>query len=206
MAFGGLTGSIAFGIACNHPQFNRLKVCQLSLLLIAISSSLVTMANKYVWICVYAFTFGVFDGCYEMLVPVITRDIAGSQRVAHAIGLLYCMMAFPKTLGPPIAGWLFDLSNDYSVSFYVTSAVTIIATAVMFLLNWVPLHKDRLEMEGNEMRSPKITNGPSHESVCDGFGINLRSEANDFVTCRWLPIYWVESRGEYEYREKLTVL
>ena len=154
----------------------------------------------------YAFTFGVFDGCYEMLVPVITRDIAGSQRVAHAIGLLYCMMAFPKTLGPPIAGWLFDLSNDYSVSFYVTSAVTIIATAVMFLLNWVPLHKDRLEMEGNEMHSPKITNGPSHKSVCDGFGINLRSEADDFVTRRWLPIYWVESRGEYEYREKLTVL
>ena len=141
-----------------------------------------------------------------MLVPVITRDIAGPQRVAHAIGLLYCMMAFPKTLGPPIAGWLFDLSNDYSVSFYVTSAVTIIATAVMFLLNWVPLHKDRIEMEENEMHSPKIRDEPSHESVYDGFGINLTPEADDFVTRRWLPIYWVESRGEYEYREKLTVL
>ena len=154
----------------------------------------------------YAFTFGVFDGCYEMLVPVITRDIAGSQRVAHAIGLLYCMMAFPKTLGPPIAGWLFDLSNDYSVSFYVTSAVTIIATAVMFLLNWVPLHKDRMEMEENEMHSPKITEEPSHESVYNGLGINLTPEADDSVTRKWLPIYWVESRGEYEYREKLTVL
>ena len=154
----------------------------------------------------YAFTFGVFDGCYEMLVPVITRDIAGSQRVAHAIGLLYCMMAFPKTLGPPIAGWLFDLSNDYSVSFYVTSAVTIIATAVMFLLNWVPLHKDRMEMEENEKHSSKITEEPSHESVYNGLGINLKPEADDSVTRKWLPIYWVESRGEYEYREKLTVL
>ena len=141
-----------------------------------------------------------------MLVPVITRDIAGSQRVAHAIGLLYCMMAFPKTLGPPIAGWLFDLSNDYSVSFYVTSAVTIIATAVMFLLNWVPLHKDRMEMEENEKHSSKITEEPSHESVYNGLGINLKPEADDSVTRKWLPIYWVESRGEYEYREKLTVL
>ena len=206
MAFGGLTGSIAFGIACDLPRFNRLKVCQLSLFLMAISSSLVTMAAKYIWICVYAFTFGVFDGCYEMLVPVITRDIAGPRRVAHAIGLLYCIIAFPKTLGPPIAGWLFDLSNDYSVSFYVTSAVTIIATAIMFLLNWVPIHKDRLEMEENEMSSPTIINEPSHKSVCDDLRMNLKPEADDSVTRGWLPIYWVESRGEYEYREKLTVL
>lgn len=147
-----------------------------------------------------------------MLVPVITRDIAGSRKVARAIGLLYCMMAFPKTLGPPIAGWLFDLSGDYNVSFYVTSAVTMVATSIMFLLNWVPIHKDRVKMEEKEMQSPKTTDESSYTGVCDGLRKDVTRETADDLRVKrygsknWLPIYLVESSGEYEYIEKMTVL
>ena len=108
----------------------------------SVSTSLVTLATKYTWICVYTIATGVLDGGYEMLVPVITRDLVGPRRVARAIGVLYCLMAFPKTLGPPIAGWLFDLSNDYNISFYITGAVTTLAASIMFLLNWVPSPDD----------------------------------------------------------------
>lgn len=34
----------------------------------------------------YAFAFGFCDGCYEMLIPVVTRDIVGVNKVGHAIG------------------------------------------------------------------------------------------------------------------------
>lgn len=209
MAFGVLVGSVTFGFACDLPRFNRLKVCQLTLFLISLSSSLVTIATKYEWICVFAFAFGLLDGSYEMLVPVITRDLVGTRKVARAIGVLYCFMAFPKTLGPPIAGWLFDLSNDYSVSFYVTGAVTMFSTAIMFLLNWIPRTEDRKEIE---VQLPECDDNPHDSEACDGLEQNLSlktaggSRAQPFGSTIWLPVYFAESSGEYIYLEKLTVV
>lgn len=209
LAFGVLVGSIGFGIACDLPRFNRLKVCQVTLFLLSLSTSLVTMATKYEWICVYTFTFGGLDGGYEMLVPVITRDLVGPRQVARAIGVLYCLMAFPKTLGPPIAGWLFELSNDYSVSFYVTGAVTMLATSIMFLLNWVPPSDDRKEIV---MQSLEYNDDPHNNDTCDGLGSNLKLKTSSELPAQaygstvWLPTYFVESSGEYIYLEKLTAV
>ena len=175
----------------------------------SLSTSLVTLATKYAWICVYTVAFGILDGGYEMLVPVITRDLVGPRRVARAIGVLYCLMAFPKTLGPPIAGWLFDLSNDYNVSFYITGAVTILATSIMFLLNWVPSSDDRKELV---MESLEYNNDQLETDLCDGQGQNLKIKtfselpAQPYGSTIWLPIYFVESSGEYIYMEKLTAV
>lgn len=209
LAFGVLVGSITFGFACDLPRFNRLKVCQVTLFLMSLSSSLVTIATKYDWICVYAFAFGVLDGGYEMLVPVITRDLVGPRKVARAIGVLYCLMAFPKTLGPPIAGRLFDVSKDYSVSFYVTGAVTMLATSIMFLLNWIPPAEDRKEIL---MKPPECDDEPHNSDTCDGLGQNLSLKtasglrAQIYGSSVWLPVFFAESSGEYIYLEKLTVV
>lgn len=157
----------------------------------------------------YAFAFGVLDGGYEMLVPVITRDLVGPRKVARAIGMLYCLMAFPKTLGPPIAGRLFDVSNDYSVSFYVTGAVTMFATAIMFLLNWIPPADDRKEIV---MKPPQYDDDPNKSDTCDGLEQNLSLKtasglrAQPYGSAIWLPIYFAERSGEYIYLEKLTVV
>ena len=141
MSIGGVLGSLVFGALCDYPRFNRLLVCPLAVLSIGISSSAVTVATRYEWISVYAFAFGMFDGCYEMLLPVITRDLVSVHQVGHAIGALYCLMAFPKTLGPPMVGWIFEASKRYSVSFYVTGGVALLAAFIMFTLNRVkPAH------------------------------------------------------------------
>ena len=137
MSIGGVSGSLIFGTLCDYPRFKRLLVCPGAVLFIGISTSAVTVATRYEWISVYAFAFGLFDGCYEMLLPVVTRDLVGVQKVGHAIGALYCLMAFPKTLGPPMAGWIFDVSKRYSASFYVTGGVAVLASLIMFSLNWV---------------------------------------------------------------------
>ena len=137
MSIGGVLGSLVFGTLCDYPRFKRLIVCPGAVFFIGVSTSAVTVATRYEWISVYAFAFGLFDGCYEMLLPVITRDLVGVQMVGHAIGALYCLMAFPKTLGPPMAGWIFDVTGRYSVSFYVTCGVAVLAALIMFSLNWI---------------------------------------------------------------------
>ena len=123
------------------------------------------MATKYEWIAVYAFAFGVCDGCYEMLLPVITRDIVGVKNVGHAIGALYCLMAFPKTLGPPMVGWIFDASKNYNVSFYVTGGVALIAAIVMYTVNWVKFNDENEERIIRERLLPYNETSGSNQSI-----------------------------------------
>ena len=210
MAGGGLFGSLLFGAVCDLPKFNRLKICQLILLSMAISSFVVTMATKYEWICVFASAFGVLDGGYEMLVPVITRDIVGPRKVSSAIGALYCLMAFPKTFGPPIAGSLFDTTKDYSASFFLTGAVTILSTAVMFLLNWIP-HAKGHDVEEITMPSSTSDTGPlkkdrqsRRQSLSLATADSLQAQRHGSTL--WFPYYLVESNGECVYLEKLSVV
>ena len=137
MSVGGIIGSLLFGVLCDYPHFKRLIVCPTAVLLMGLICAVVTKATKYEWIIVCAFFFGFWDGCYEMLIPSATLEIVGVQMVGYAIGALYCLMAFPKTLGPPIAGWIFDISNSYSVSFFVTGGVAASAAVIMSTINCV---------------------------------------------------------------------
>jgi len=154
----------------------------------------------------------VLDGAYEMLVPVITRDLVGPRKVARAIGALYCIMAFPKTLGPPIAGSLFDASKDYSLSFYFTGAVTILSTAIVFFLNWVPLVKDCEEAVEIVMPSSDSDVTPLNKDDRDAQRQSLILVTADGLQAQshgskiWSPYYFVKNNGEYEYLEKVTAV
>jgi len=142
MAAGGFIGSLGFGRLSDHPRCNRILACQFAIMSMGVVCTLVTIASSYKWLAVLAFAFGVFDGCYEMLVPVITSDIVGFELASPAIGTLYCILAIPKTIGPPVAGWIFDVSNSYSTAFYVTGGLMTLSSLIMFL---IPQHHGLLE-------------------------------------------------------------
>ena len=134
LATGIFIGSILFGQLADLRCCDKIIICQLGLMGVAISSTLVTMATSYEHVVAYALVFGFFDGCFEMIVPVITLEIVGKHRVGYAIGGLYCILAFPKTLGPPIAGWMYEISRSYAVAFHVTGGITIASVLIMFLV------------------------------------------------------------------------
>ncbi|XP_031573787.1 monocarboxylate transporter 9-like [Actinia tenebrosa] len=150
MAAGGLLGSLLFGKLSDHRYCNRLYVCQFSILSMGVASTLVTIARSYIWLAVLATGFGVFDGCYELLVPVITKDIVGIKKTPTAIGMLYFVMAIPKTIGPPAAGWIFDIFQSYETAFYVTGSVMTIASLIMFL---IPQVQDQESISGSSSAS-----------------------------------------------------
>lgn len=150
MAAGGLIGSLLFGRLSDHRYCNRLYVCQFSILSMGVVCTLVTIANSYVWLGVLAACFGLFDGCYEMLVPVITSDIVGVKKTPSAIGMLYFVLAIPKTIGPPVAGWIFDVSQSYNTAFYVTGGVMTLSSLIMFL---IPRAKEQESISGGSSAS-----------------------------------------------------
>jgi len=55
---------------------------------------------------------GLFDGCFISLLGPIAFDICGHNGATQAIGFLLGMCSIPLTIGPPIAGLLYDHTGN----------------------------------------------------------------------------------------------
>ena len=51
---------------------------------------------------------GLFDGCFVTLLGPIAFDLCGPAGAGQAIGSLLALFSIPMTVGPPIAGIIYD--------------------------------------------------------------------------------------------------
>ncbi|WP_370156349.1 MFS transporter [Ferrovibrio sp.] len=65
-------------------------------------------------LALFALAFGLFYGGFVALIPAYTIDLFGLRAAASVIGVLYTSVAFGTLAGPPLAGWVFDVSGSYT--------------------------------------------------------------------------------------------
>ena len=97
-------GRLFFGKMADLSCVNRIRMYQLGVFAIALCSFLVPLATGYIGLTAYAIAFGFFEACYVLLIPLVTNDIVGAEKMSYALGSAFTVMAFPMFLGPPIAG------------------------------------------------------------------------------------------------------
>eukprot|EP00794_Sanderia_malayensis_P011334 gene11334-12519_t len=134
MSVSSTVGRLFFGKISDHPKVNRLYLYQLALLAMGISNTLCPLMNDYSGLIVYCVAFGFFEGCYVCQCAVLTGDIVGREKMAPGVGTLFGIKSVPLTLGPPIAGFLYEISNSYQVAFYVAGAVPTLAACLLFAI------------------------------------------------------------------------
>jgi len=127
-------GKICFGRLADFPQINRLYMYQVSLLVASVANTLAPLASNLTSLTIYALVYGFFDGCFVVLIAVLTGDIVGREKMNSAFGSLYGVVAVPLTLGPPIAGWIYDAFNSYHAAFYLAGGLTTFAACLLFLV------------------------------------------------------------------------
>ncbi len=62
---------------------------------------------------IYAIAFGTLSGGYISILPALTMELFGGQRVASVIGSLYTSWGIGALCGPTFAGVVFDLRHSY---------------------------------------------------------------------------------------------
>ena len=110
MSVGSTFGRLFFGKLCDHPRVNRLYCFQIAMLVIGVADTLSTLTESYAGLVVYMVVFGVFDGCFVVLLAVLCADIVGVDKVAAGIGVQFFFMAITSIAGPPLAGKCRQLS------------------------------------------------------------------------------------------------
>ena len=70
----------------------------------AVTTTLFPLATNYGGLVLFTILFGIFDGVVVTLIPVITGDIVGSNKLSSALGFLYLAFSIPLMTGSLIAG------------------------------------------------------------------------------------------------------
>uniref|UniRef100_W8B3K1 Monocarboxylate transporter 10 n=2 Tax=Ceratitis capitata TaxID=7213 RepID=W8B3K1_CERCA len=130
-------GRLIFGIIADLPRVNRIYLQQLALACIGVVTLLLPLTSSYVLLIVFTLIMGLFDGCFISLLGPIAYEICGPSGATQAIGFLLGMSSLPLTIGPPIAGWIYDKTGTYTTPLILAGIPPILGSTIMFLIRCV---------------------------------------------------------------------
>ncbi|XP_011051927.1 PREDICTED: monocarboxylate transporter 10 isoform X1 [Acromyrmex echinatior] len=181
-------GRLIFGYIADLPKVNRIFLQQISFVSIGVLTMLLPVTKSFLMLLIISLGMGLFDGCFISLLGPIAFDICGRSGATQAIGFLLGMCSIPLTVGPPIAGLLYDHTGTYDLPFLLAGVPPIIGALTMFLIRCVK--------ENNEGSLNDSENVPS-KTDCQ----NARMKNSDFS-----PASIVEQTCESAMQEKYSTM
>ena len=103
-----------FGKLSDHPRVKRFYLYQMSFLFIGIADTLVPQITNFTGFVIYMVSFGIFDGCFTVLIAIVVGDVVGIDNISSGMAVKFFFMAMTIFIGPPIAG-KFIYANELGV-------------------------------------------------------------------------------------------
>ncbi|XP_076290847.1 monocarboxylate transporter 10-like protein kar isoform X1 [Lasioglossum baleicum] len=130
-------GRLIFGYIADLPKVDRIFLQQISFVSIGVLTMLLPVTPSFMVLLLISLAMGLFDGCFISLLGPIAFDICGREGATQAIGFLLGMCSIPLTVGPPIAGLLYDHTGSYDLPFFLAGIPPIVGALMMFLIKFV---------------------------------------------------------------------
>jgi len=80
---------------------------------------LLPTTKSFLVLLIISLGMGLFDGCFISLLGPIVFDTCGRSGATQAIGFLLGMCSIPLTVGPPIAGLLYDHTGNVLNNYFI---------------------------------------------------------------------------------------
>uniref|UniRef100_A0A0N4ZQ74 MFS domain-containing protein n=1 Tax=Parastrongyloides trichosuri TaxID=131310 RepID=A0A0N4ZQ74_PARTI len=113
---------------------NRLWIYNVSLIINGIITSCCFLFTSFYGIVAFGGFIGFSISSYVCLTSVILVDLLGVDKLTNAFGLLLLFQGIATFAGPPIAGFLADITNSYVLSFIMCGVCVGISGAMLFAI------------------------------------------------------------------------
>ncbi|XP_076466855.1 monocarboxylate transporter 10-like [Babylonia areolata] len=131
---------ILFGLLADFQCVSRIHMQQAAFFLLGVTTLCIPFAESFTSLIIICLVMGLCDGLFICLLGPIAFDLVGERGASQAIGFLFGIFSVPMTLGPPLAGLIYDHLHSYRVAFHAAGAPPIIGALLLFL---IPRHKER---------------------------------------------------------------
>ncbi|CAI2357701.1 unnamed protein product [Caenorhabditis sp. 36 PRJEB53466] len=151
-------GRIMFGVVADHKlplpfglgndtARNRLWMYNISLTICGVLTTFCYKFEGYIPLTVYAASFGFTIASYICLTSVILVDLLGLDKLTNAFGLLLLWQGVGTVFGPPVSGYLADLTGNYTLSFVFCGINLLISGLMLF---GIPIFQKRAQQNSTK--------------------------------------------------------
>lgn len=116
--------------------------------------------------------FGLFIAANYALTSIILVELITLDRFTNAYGLLLLVQGIANLVGPPLAGWITDITGNYDLAFYISGFFIAVSGALMFILpvhgrvkKYQAMRRNRLDARDAESNRDRI-----RDKNCNGGG------------------------------------
>lgn len=159
LSVGSLVGRLFFGHVSDYRCVNRMHLYQTALLIMAVTTTLCPLATNYGGLILYTILFGIFDGVFVTLIPIVTGDIVGRNKLSSALGFLYLVFSIPIMTGSLLAGFLSEITSTYNEAFFFSGAAIAVCAGILSLVPVLtPMRRQgatEINMRSNLLREKK---------------------------------------------------
>lgn len=156
-------GEIALGWAGDRAELNPNIVYAICMGLCGVSVILIPLFVSYQWMCALSSAFGLFIAANYSLTSIILVNLVELDRFTNAYGLLLLVQGIANLVGPPIAGWGYDLTGTYDLSFYLAGGFIIVSGCLLMILPALggyrryQKRKESRNLEGGEVKNVVVS-------------------------------------------------
>ncbi|XP_020292517.1 monocarboxylate transporter 14-like isoform X2 [Pseudomyrmex gracilis] len=134
-------GMIVLGWAGDQPWMNVDKTYAWCLVACGTSTLLMSVfTHYYIYLLITSACFGIFFASSFSFTPVILVELIPLERFTTAYGLTLLCQGIGNLLGPPLAGWFFDITGTWHLSFLMAGGWIIVSG---ILIGIIPYTKNR---------------------------------------------------------------
>ncbi|XP_062615592.1 monocarboxylate transporter 10-like [Saccostrea cucullata] len=127
-------GRIVFGKVADLAFVNRIYMQQCAFVVMGIVTACIPFSASFEGLIAICLILGICDGIFVCLLGPIAFDIVGPLEASQAIGFMLGGFSIPFTVGPPIAGFLYDHLHSYEIAFVAAGVPPIVGAIMMCLI------------------------------------------------------------------------
>ena len=120
-------GRLISGWISDFQWVDSLFVVNCSLVFSSICIFIFPSVTSYNGFIIFSILFGCFIAAYIALTSIVLVDICGIENLTSAFGLLTVFRGAASIVGPPLAGTVYEATQSYAVSFYLSGSALMVA-------------------------------------------------------------------------------
>lgn len=131
---GGLhiAGKVVIGIACDRMGSRSALITAFIIMIVALSW--LQLAKELWMLYLFAVIFGFAWGGIATVMSPIVAELFGLRSHGTILGVLVFSWGIGATIGPIVAGHIFDVSGSYNTAFLISGGVSVIGVILVLLL------------------------------------------------------------------------
>ncbi|XP_070558464.1 monocarboxylate transporter 12-like [Ptychodera flava] len=154
LGFAMMIGGFVQGFVVDLLHLPKCRVFASVVCVYGLLTLFLPVAKDFVTICTLMSIMGLVRGVFAALNSVVVRVVVGHNRFTGAYGMSLVFLGVPQLVGPVVAGYLYDYTNDYRVSFYL-SGICILLSGLIFFVGHCIWERGKATAKDEEDDSPE---------------------------------------------------